>query len=177
MKKLLTLFCFLILASCSKEVEISFDQLVYRQGKYYEVNSKEPFSGVGVDYYEDDVLETKQTFKDGKNHGLYERYYESGQIDYKGNYINGKRDSLWEFYYKNGQLRTKGLYKDGIKESKWVHYLENGRYERSETFKNGKSAYSECWDKGYQLWVDTVDDRGYRTTLWTDIHDRCVRVE
>ncbi len=176
MKKLLTFFCFLILASCSKEVEISFDQLVYRQGKYYEVNSKEPFTGVGVDYHDiddnddNDVLWRKETFKDGKNHGLFERYYKNGQIDYKGNYINGKRDALWEFYFENGQLRTKGLYKDGIRESKWVHYLENGRYERSETFKNGKSAYSECWDKRYQLWKDDI-------ITFNDIHDGCVRVE
>ena len=101
MKKLLLILPLLIVG-CSKE--IPFDQLVEREGIYYEVNSQTPFSGRVVSYYENGRLEEKANYKDGKEDGLWEYYFENGQLQGKGNYKDGKEDGLCEYYFENGQL-------------------------------------------------------------------------
>ena len=86
MNKLLPILCLLIIASCSKET--SFDQLVKRQGIYYEVNSQTPFSGRVVSYHENGQVEFRRNFKDGKIEGLSEWYNENGQLLDKNCYKN-----------------------------------------------------------------------------------------
>ena len=114
MKKLLPILFVLIITSCSKEVPS--DQLVERDGLYYEVNSQKPFSGSSVNYFDNGTLENKLNFKDGKLDGLIESYFENGQLNLKGNYINGLEDKLFLSYFDNGQLESKRNWKDGKKE-------------------------------------------------------------
>ena len=61
MRKLLPILCLLIIASCSKE--INKDQLVERQGIYYEINSQTPFSGRVVAYHDNGQLNFKNNLQ------------------------------------------------------------------------------------------------------------------
>ena len=103
MKKLLPVLFILIITSCSKEVPS--DQLVVRDGIYYEVNSQTPFSGTSVKYYENGQLGMRENYKDGKEEGIFEYYYENGQLNRKSTYKNGKEDGLEESYSQNGELQ------------------------------------------------------------------------
>ena len=47
---------------------------------------------------------SKENYKNGKQHGLWECYHENGQLRSKGNYKDGERDGLMEEYAENGQL-------------------------------------------------------------------------
>ena len=62
---------------------LSVDDLVQREGLYYQKFTDIPFTGEI-----DEGLE-------------------------RGNFKNGQRDGTWVSYYENGQLRYKGEYKDG----------------------------------------------------------------
>ena len=86
MNKLLPIPCLLIIASCSKE--INEDQLVKREGIYYEINSQTPFSGRVVAYHKNGQLEGKVIFKDGKRNGFMEYYSENGELHGKYCYKN-----------------------------------------------------------------------------------------
>ena len=90
MKKLLTLTCLLILSSCAKE--IPSEQLVKRQGVFYEINTTTPFTGNTVGYHKNGQLKSRTNFKDGKLDGLWEEYYENGQLQIDVCYKHGKRD-------------------------------------------------------------------------------------
>ena len=50
MNKVLVVLVVFFIASCSKEV--NKDQLVERNGIFYEVNSQKPFAGTVLSYYE-----------------------------------------------------------------------------------------------------------------------------
>ena len=80
MKILLSIFCLLILVSCSPTPEIPPIELVVKQGIVYEVNSTTPFTGSEVSYHE------------------------NGQLELRGNYKNGKQDGLEEWFDENGLL-------------------------------------------------------------------------
>ncbi len=69
MKNILLILIVFGMVGCSKE--INPDQLVERNGIYYEVNSQIPFSGRVVYYHENFQLAEKVNFKDGELHGTY----------------------------------------------------------------------------------------------------------
>jgi hypothetical protein len=88
----------------------TMDDLVERDGLYYEKFTDVPFSG---------KIEGLQrgSFKDGKKDGPWVRYHDNGQLWEKGTYKDGKEEGPWVSFNKDGTVddaRT-GTYKDGVK--------------------------------------------------------------
>ena len=112
--------------------EVTFDDLVEREGIYYKKFTDVPFTGKTTG-------QKQGTFKNGKKEGPWIEYWTNGRLKYKGFYKNGNREGPWVGYHKNGQLFSKGNYKNGEKERHWVVYLKNGQVDQelSGTYKNG----------------------------------------
>ena len=125
--KIFTLTCLLIISACAKE--IPSDQLVKKQGLYYEINTTTPFTGTTVSYHKNGNLSAKVNYKDGQLHGLSEEYYQSGQLSGLINYKDGPENYILEVYYESGQLKIKGYVKDGKHHGVWEIYYENGELE------------------------------------------------
>ena len=113
MKILLSIFCLLILVSCSPTPEIPPIQLVVKQGIVYEVNSTTPFTGSSVSYHENGQLSTKVNLKNGIPDGLWEGFYENGQLKERGNIKDLEQDGLWEYFDDGGNLTKTEEYKGG----------------------------------------------------------------
>jgi antitoxin component YwqK of YwqJK toxin-antitoxin module len=155
MNKLLSILCLLIIASCSKEV--SQDQLVERgyfvdqnDDQYsvfdaynlnrltYEINSRTPFSGMSIQYYENGQWKDKTNYKDGKKEGLSQTYYSNGQVEYERTYKGGELVHAKWYYEIGGRLASKTNYKDGKKEGPSESYYGNGSLNDKSFYKNGK---------------------------------------
>ena len=148
MKKLLILTCLLILSSCAKE--IPSEQLVKRQGVFYEINTTTPFTGNTVGYHKNGQLKSKANYKNGERDGLWESYYENGELEFKGYYKNGKYDGFWESYYENGELEFKGNYNDGEKDGLWEEYLASYPLKSNKgNYKDGKK--NGLWELHYHV--------------------------
>ena len=48
-----------LLVACSQKSVVPLDSLVARQGIKYELNSQEPFTGIGTSYHENGQLQEK----------------------------------------------------------------------------------------------------------------------
>tara|TARA_Y100001970_G_scaffold267596_1_gene357790 strand:+ start:1277 stop:1618 length:342 start_codon:yes stop_codon:yes gene_type:complete len=84
--------------------EVTFDDLVKREGLYYQKFTDVPFDGKVTG-------QEQGSIRDGKKDGYWVEYRDNGQLSFKGTYKDGKRDSSWVGYYDNGQLWEKGTYK------------------------------------------------------------------
>ena len=134
----------------------TMDDLVERDGLYYEKFTDVPFSGevtegqqvslkngkregTWISYHVNGQLQYKGNFKNGKEEGAFVAYHENGQLWAKGNYKNSKKDGAWIWYHKHGQLMHKGNYKSSKKEVAWVSYNEDGTVNKEDTgtFKDG----------------------------------------
>ena len=154
MKTLLTILFISLLSSPSWSV--TFDDLVERDGLYYEKFTDVPFTGEvtgeeqgsfesGVKdnswlwYWSTGQLAKKGSYKNGKWDGAWVTYYQSGKLWSKGNYKNDVNEGTWAYYYDNGQLDFKGNYENGKKEGAWVGYNEDGTVDKASTgtFKDG----------------------------------------
>jgi antitoxin component YwqK of YwqJK toxin-antitoxin module len=106
---LLMVFLFPSLAlAASRGLEM--DDLVIREGLYYEKFTDVPFSG---------KIEGLQrgSFKDGKKDGPWVRYRDDGQLRDKGTFKDGKLHGPWVIYNEDGTVNEEytGTYKDGVK--------------------------------------------------------------
>ena len=110
---------------------LNFDDLLEKDGLYYEINSDVPFTG-------EVTGSVVGNFKNGKPEGEWIEYYENGGLLSKGNYKNGELDGEFLYYYENGQLKEKGNFKDGKKEGEYLNYYQNGQLKRTEIYKDGE---------------------------------------
>ena len=113
---------------------VDFENLVERNGLYYEGSSDSPFTGTVTGkkrgsihngkregewkfYYSDGVLKAKGAYEQGRQEGHFTIYHDNSQILYQGNYLKGKKEGQFNFYYKNGAINKQksGTYKNGLK--------------------------------------------------------------
>ena len=108
MKKLLTIFCLILLVSCSKEVkEVDSYTIQHRDDLVYEVNSTTPYTGISVDYDDKGILVSKTYYKEGR-FGYEELYYSNGQLRIKYEKETGEDgkniNMILECFHFNGQV-------------------------------------------------------------------------
>ena len=67
-------------------------------------------------YYENGILSSEGTMRNGKPDGYWKTYSRNGKIKSEGNRKNYMLDSLWKFYDEKGKLLTEMNYLNGKKE-------------------------------------------------------------
>ena len=133
------------------------DDLVVREGLYYEKFTNVPFTGE-IDegwergpikkgkphgyweYYDQDgQLLAKFHLSKGKREGSYVSFHSDGNVWRQGNYKDDQRNGFWVHYWHGGQLQSKGHFKDDKKVGYWVGFMADGTIWRNGTgtFKNG----------------------------------------
>lgn len=112
MKKILLILIISISLTSYGESIMEY-RLQNRNDVWYEIDKQIPYTGEALGYYENEKLQFKKNYKDGKLNGISIWYYENGQIRGKRNYIDGLEHGNFIAYYENGKLQNKGNYKDG----------------------------------------------------------------
>ena len=102
MKYLLIISC-LLFTSVGWSKDINGDDLIKRQGLYYEKSTEKLFTG--------NVTGKKQgKISKGKREGEWLEYFDTGQLKWKGNYKYGKLEGEVRFkYWDNGSYYRKTL--------------------------------------------------------------------
>ena len=153
-KTLLTILFISLLSSPSWSMTL--DDLVEREGLYYEKFTDVPFSGevtgkeqgsfrngeregAWISYWDNGQLRSKGNWKNNKREGVWFNYVDNGTLDSEGNFTNGINEGTWAYYYRNGQLSYKGNWKNGKQDGAWVSYNEDGTVDKelTRTYKDG----------------------------------------
>ena len=71
-----------------------------------------------------EILPLVQTFKNGKENGLFEVHYPDGKLQIKGNYKDDKKDGIWEYYHEDETLERKVTYKNDETNGKYEAFLK-----------------------------------------------------
>ncbi len=106
------------------------DDLVERDGLYYEKFTVVPFTGEINEGLE------RGTFNGGYKEGSWFLFYENGQLQQRTEFKNGKLHGPWLRYHENGILSSKGDWIHGLIESDWFVYYSNGQLKSKEHFVN-----------------------------------------
>ena len=109
--------------------EISSNQLNIRNDITYEINSRSPFTGFGVQHYNSGELRSKTSYKNGKLDGEICVYYPNGNLKSKGTHKNGKLDGLVVNNDTNGKLLSTYITKNDKLNGPTKFYDVNGTLE------------------------------------------------
>lgn len=138
----------------------SLNQLTYKEGIYYKIDSQEPFTGMVKSFYKpgevhfysiayDDVYENTENspkqeqyrgfFSKGKRDGVHKTFYPTGVLREEGLYKDGRRVGAHKTFYKSGKLESEWKFKDGIAVD-GIHkvFFENGNTMNEIPFENGE---------------------------------------
>ena len=112
MKHILTsvVFVVLLFPALALGEEVTFADLVERDGLYYKKVTEVPFTGK--------VTGLQQgRFKNGVMEGPWVSYHENGQLLSEGAFKNGKTEGPWVGYNEDGTVNkgNTGTYKNGVK--------------------------------------------------------------
>ena len=83
-------------------------------GLYYEVNSKEPFSGCQFTFTEDMIPTDEVNYREGKLHGAHKQFSSAGVLVEEWNFKEGKLHGIHNSYTSGGLLLNSDLYVNGI---------------------------------------------------------------
>jgi hypothetical protein len=111
MKPINTLLALLFISLLSSPSwSATMDDLVEREGIYYEKFTDVPFSG-------EITGDIQGSLKNGEKEGDWVWYHENGQLWMKENFKDGKKEGAWVSYDENGFLVSMltGTFKDGTK--------------------------------------------------------------
>ena len=88
--------------SCGEKPEVHISQTIMFEGKLYEMDAKDPFSGI--------VYNT----------------YPNGQREYAGEYKDGEPNGFLAYWYENGNKKREGELKSGTPLGRWTIYKDDG---------------------------------------------------
>ena len=137
-KVFFSLYFFLLSTPVYCEI-FNADNIIKKEGLFYNKITKKLFSGVAEFKYANGKLRAKGSFKMGKEEGFWKDYNENGTTFSKGNYVNGSPHGIFKFYHENGILEEQGKFIFGVKEGYWNTYWDNGNLKRQGKWKNGKA--------------------------------------
>ena len=167
MKKSFIIYTFIIFILTSFSIfgerEVSYENLGYYEENelVYVINEKEPFTGIGKDYYEDKSLRLVAPYLNGKLEGIVKEYYPSGKLKSEENYVDGQLNGKVITYYENGNMEYEQNYKDGKLEGLTKAYYESGKLNlelnyindlldglSKEYYENGQLSAQENYKEG-----------------------------
>jgi len=94
MKYLLIISC-LLLTTVGWSKDVSYDDLLKREGLYYEKFTDVPYTGEASGKKSGKILK-------GIKDGNWLEYWDNGQLKYKENWKDGKKDGEFLEYHENG---------------------------------------------------------------------------
>lgn len=133
-----------------------------RDGKYYQRNHMEPFSGVAFEDFDNGKKKSRAEFKNGKLNGKVTTWHETGEkatlVNYKNGISTGTEMHWYDTgvkklevnydeaglafgvckeYYTDGKLKSEGEYVKDLEEGLHKWYFKSGDLDQTVVYKEG----------------------------------------
>lgn len=131
---------------CGEKV-LENNELVQRNGFWYEKNAEIPFTGKVVEYYENGQMAWENELYEGKLSGKCSIWDVDGQKLIMAFYHNGLLNGRTVNYYRNGKMSHEWNYRFGKKHGRINNYYDNGEMKAEAWYEDGKLLTVKCWDE------------------------------
>lgn len=101
------------------------------------LQNKELVNGVFTDNYNNDVLKSSTTYKDGKKNGPFVEYYNAGQWKRRIKPAQGDFPEEEEEYFDGQKIQRNGNYLNDKLQGKITYFKLDGKVEKLEEYENG----------------------------------------
>ena len=99
--------------------------------------------GESISYYPIGNIAEIINYNNGQKQGAWKKYFQDASIQLEGNYFDDEIDGKFDLYYPGGILKTTGGYKKSLKQGDFKYYSSSGKLEKIENYVNGKLVKTE----------------------------------
>ncbi len=99
--------------------------------------NKELVNGVFTENYDNEILKSSTTYKDGKKNGEFMEYYNAGEWKKRVKPAEGEFPAEEEQYVTGTKLKRKGNYVNDSLHGTITSYKPDGKIEKTEEYKHG----------------------------------------
>ena len=145
------------ISSLDKPEGVNSEELEYREGFYYLLDSDTPYTGNSFTLWKNGQKQVEGNYKDGKPDGLWLKWHKNGQKRSEENWKDGKPNGLWVNWHENGQKGGQVNLKDGKQDGLRQAWHENGQKRHESNYKDGKRIYEKYWNSKGEP-VDTYEE-------------------
>lgn len=135
---LVTFFLASIYSCGNAGKDVSMESLVMRDSVMYEVNTDIPFTGRGIERYNNEQFSHIIGYSEGLKHGKEQKYTENGTLLEEFTHSKGELHGTYSKFFMDGKLYHSIDYKNGKKEGKVVDYFDDGNIQTESYYKDGK---------------------------------------
>lgn len=108
-------------------IEITRDQLELREDGVLVVKATgQPFNGLLVEYFTDNVRHSAVEINDGRAHGVTRGWYPTGQLEVEEHFVTGVSHGLRTRWYENGSKKSQANIVAGELAGTFIQWHENG---------------------------------------------------
>ncbi len=158
-------FSLFLLTTISAQKKAHISELdLQRDGKYYQRNHMEAFTGIAFEDYPSGRKKSRAEFKDGKIHGTVTQWHEKTRekasvVNYKMGeptgtethwyptgvkkleiaYLNGVPHGVCREWYENEKLKSEGSFENGMESGEHKWFYLNGKVDQVVPFIDGKA--------------------------------------
>lgn len=152
LKKSLLKFCFIFiilsLFNCGKKQSVSKKR---ESNKASTVNIIDTLYVSSVDL-EKQVIGGKRLYKKELFTGYATKYYQNEQLEEKVFYINGRREGTAKYWFINGVLKKTKEFKNNELHGKTIVFLNNGKMVSVKNYKKNKlDGVQQSWHRNGQI--------------------------
>ena len=119
------------------------------------VNGKK--HGISYDYFEDGKVAEEHEWKNGISHGVLRQYFQNNIVKFVCNYTDGKRNGSFVINYPDSKPEWEGMYINDKREGKWTHYDVNGSVQTVIEYKDGVALNADELQAKEQKILDDIE--------------------
>ncbi|MEQ8423397.1 MAG: toxin-antitoxin system YwqK family antitoxin [Cyclobacteriaceae bacterium] len=93
--------------------------------------------GLKTTYYPSGAKSLEETYRFNLITGPVRSYYENGKVKWQCEYRAGRQHGLYTSFYESGMMKEQGEYVANKKHKDWVEYDEQGKVTKIYTFRAG----------------------------------------
>jgi antitoxin component YwqK of YwqJK toxin-antitoxin module len=153
--------------------------------------------GVEKTYFENEVVETEITYKNGKAEGTGKGYYESGKLYTDCIFANGRKTGTVKTFFEDGKIQStteiesgggaayvKNYYNNGNLKSEgriqilgekpmgdWKYYKEDGKLDYVQSPNGTKTSGSDLESR--EVWNKIGENKGQSWKLYEELSKKC----
>ena len=118
--------------------------------------------GVSITYFENGKKAEITRFENGVKEGEWRQFYETGQPKAKGTYVNGKLQGEVTYFEPNGRPGIKGQYSRGLMHGTWYYFDDNMKVEKKQEWRYGKLLSTDPEEKAEEITEEDTSDKGWQ---------------
>lgn len=117
--------------------------------------NKKPFSGYSVKYHNNNQLEEKVGFYNGKRYGIARNWFLNGNLRYEYYFKKNRLDTIYKSWWQNGNQSGEKFYNNGIQNGIEKKWYSSGKLAKLRNIKNNREeGLQQAWLENGKLYVN-----------------------